>query len=75
MGRQIKITASVENCIVCLKKATSFTGHVHKEDGEAVIAGFCQLHNNKKQINGKCKGCYGYWENDMGYDKNFGQVI
>ena len=35
-------------CIVCLKGAVKYTGHVRKPDGYKVTAGFCSQHSNQK---------------------------
>ena len=51
-----------KNCIVCLKKAKSHTGHVIDKKGNAITAGWCGKHNSD---NIKCphllnrRGCYG----------------
>ena len=61
---------STANCVVCFEKATCFGGHVHKLDGDSLIAGFCKSHfHSVKQVDG-CKGCYGYWDEKMG-EKEF----
>jgi hypothetical protein len=65
---------STKNCIVCIKKATCYIGHVHKKK-EHIIAGFCKEHFKTTSIIEGCnKGCYGKYNYKMGHDKTFGQV-
>ncbi len=61
-----------KNCIVCLKKATQWSGHVIKFPKqpirEALIAGFCAEHVGvlKYHLYFNRRGCYGF------YNKNHG---
>ena len=75
----------VKNCIVCLRKATKFTGHVVKEN-DIVFAGFCDDHINtyinkwRKTENyyylGNMEGCYGGWMPEYGFiPKNYPQDL
>lgn len=71
-----KIIGDTKKCIVCLKKAIHFTGHVIK-DNDIVFAGFCDDHINtyinkwKNTENyyylGNMKGCYGGWMPEYGF--------
>ena len=51
--------AATTTCVICNKKVTCWGGHVHRGNGEKIIAGFCDEHfDDVSQIEG-CKGCYG----------------
>ena len=66
--------SAVKKCIVCGSEEISLIGgHVHKEE-EKVIAYFCNNHKDNKPLNNNCRGCYGDWKEEMGYDKSFGEV-
>lgn len=56
----------VKNCIVCLKKATIYTGHVMKEN-LVVSAGFCEKHQDAPcaSLLGE-EGCFGGWHKEYG---------
>lgn len=66
----------VENCIVCLKKATVFTGHLLLKEGCVPLniikvgAGFCKKHNKDEFILAPekfgIKGCFGEWKPKYG---------
>jgi hypothetical protein len=61
---------TTEKCIVCLKKATNFSGHVIKNDGRIIIAGWCDEHSDLHSINLLNKnGCFGGWHNEYGISK------
>jgi hypothetical protein len=57
-----------ENCIICLKPAVSFSGHVMKGD-IAITAGWCDDHRSKirevPDLMGRV-GCCGGWHSDYG---------
>lgn len=61
------------NCVVCYTPEVYYTsGHVHK-NGEKITATSCKkcYHLHKSAIT-DCKGCYGEWNEKMGYeDTNF----
>lgn len=72
---------ATKNCVVCFNPANSWGGHVHK-NGDLIIAGTCADHYVKLgskegtlSINAvkNCKGCYGDWKEEMGFDPSFGQ--
>ena len=60
-----------KNCIICFKEATSWTGHVHKKDGD-ILAGWCDTHKQKDNeysyvgIRKNCTGCFGRFTKNMG---------
>jgi hypothetical protein len=62
-----------KNCIICFKPATSWTGHVHKTDGD-ILAGWCDNHKNSSNksthhfisVKKNCIGCFGRFTKDMG---------
>ena len=63
-----RIIGDTQNCIICGKKAKTWTGHVHKKD-KRVLAGFCKEHDNRESENllqrkphPGCAGCFGEWE-------------
>ena len=61
----------VKKCIICLKPATSYSGHLVEFVGQAmnksITAGFCSKHNKIRNPNAFGKtGCFGL------YSKNFG---
>jgi hypothetical protein len=62
---------STKRCIVCLKKATIFGGHVVDATGKRIYAGWCDEHFNTPNINllGKY-GCYGGWHPKYGVKKD-----
>lgn len=63
---------ATEKCIVCLKKAKVFTGHVIDEKGKPIIAGWCSDHEGAPQINMmKRTGCYGAWHKRYGIRNDF----
>lgn len=66
--------ASTKNCIVCFEKPTYFGGHVHKNT-DKIVASFCDKHFKQSQENPDCKGCFGVWNEKMGIDHSFGQVM
>ncbi len=66
--------SSTVNCIECFKEAKNWGGHVHKEN-EMIIAGFCNDHFNNTKGYKDCKGCFGIWSSEMGYDKSFGELV
>lgn len=66
--------SSTTKCVVCLKEGKlNFGGHVHKGD-EIVIAAVCNEHL-RTTLNNGCKGCYGEWKEEMGYDESFGMLM
>jgi len=63
---------ATKKCIVCLKKATIFGGHVIDENGKCIIAGFCQEHSEVEcphLLNRE--GCYGAWHKRYGLIDEF----
>jgi len=58
-----------EKCIVCLKPAIWYRGHVVVKNGEDIIAGWCEEHHDIETpyLMNK-KGCYG------GYNKIYGKI-
>jgi len=60
-----------ENCLVCLKPATEFTGHVLKGT-KRVTAGWCKEHSRtpgwpiSMSLLGVSMGCYGGWHEKYG---------
>ncbi len=63
-----------ENCIICLKKATVFTGHVLKGTRrEKVTAGWCKDDLQKSEDMTLMKGaaCFGEWKPEYGIRENF----
>ena len=61
---------ATEKCIVCLKKATNFGGHVIDENGKTIIAGWCDKHADITSPNLlRREGCYGAWHKRYGIGK------
>lgn len=57
-----------ENCVMCLKPACYWTGHVAKGD-EKVLAGFCSEQCEKKGshiVSPTGAGCLGQWHDGLG---------
>jgi hypothetical protein len=60
-----------KNCIMCHKEATSWCGHVIKENREIILAGWCDGHeyiprkSDTGNYGGKY-GCYGGWMKEYG---------
>jgi len=73
--------ASTKNCVICFKPATSWCGHVHKDD-DMITAGACKEHSIKPGKHGKlsvhaiknCGGCFGQYKPEMETDESFGQL-
>ena len=69
--------AATLNCVVCFGPRTHVGGHVHKGE-EKVFASTCDEHwgniNPKEQEDkGECKGCFGEWSPEMGYEAGWMQ--
>lgn len=65
---------STTKCVICLSNDINIAGHVHKGN-EIVLAGLCNVHLHHVCIDNGCKGCYGEWKEDMGYDSSFGKLM
>ena len=73
-----KIIGSTTRCIVCLKKATHYTGHLVKGNGK-VLAGWCDEHRNTTLCDEQARtghmylmdrvGCFGAWHRSYGFKK------
>jgi len=56
-----------QKCLVCLKKAEYFTGHLLTETNEMIIGGFCKKHLNVININFlNRQGCLGAYHSKYG---------
>lgn len=62
---------STEFCIVCLKPAVVYSGHVLKGK-EQVLAGFCKKHECPQSSPHLLQraGCFGYWGHAYGLKKD-----
>ena len=60
--------AATENCVICFGPRECVGGHVHRGD-EIIFASTCKEHWNDT-VEG-CKGCYGEWKPEMGYEANY----
>jgi len=59
-----------EKCIICLKKAVIYGGHVVDENNKSIFAGFCLTHSDNKSPNLlRRQGCYGAWHKRYGLTK------
>lgn len=55
-------------CVICSEDAKTFGGHVHKGE-DTVIAATCREHSEIEHSGREgCKGCYGEWNENMGYN-------
>lgn len=64
-------TLYTEKCIVCLKPAITFTGHV-LNGNDTVVAGWCKKHTEvNRPADGLLNrvGCYGGWHPEYGIEK------
>jgi hypothetical protein len=64
------LNESTEKCLVCLEKATHFSGHVQLPNGDHIIAGFCDKHSDIESPDLlKSLGCHGAWDERFGRRK------
>lgn len=65
-------------CVVCGNETSKgyIGGHVHKIDefgkNENVFAATCSDKCSKSRRISECKGCYGEWKPEHGYNPSFG---
>jgi len=56
-----------KKCIVCLKKACIWGGHVVGENNKPIIVGWCKEHHTHPNVNLMNRiGCYGAWHKRYG---------
>lgn len=70
--KEPNIIGQTVNCIICFKEAEIFGGHVHDENNNCIISGFCEEHHRMTNIFERahylkgCQGCYGDFKDKMG---------
>ena len=56
------------NCVLCFAPNPSFMGgHVHKRT-KKIFATVCKDCKSQVKVVDSCKGCYGEWTDEMGYE-------
>lgn len=62
-----------KKCIICLKDANIFTGHVLTHDNEKITAGWCKNHIEESENMYLMKGsaCFGDWKQEYGIKEIF----
>lgn len=64
------MSRETKNCIVCLKPAVVYTGHLLAKHGKEITAGFCKEHEDTDCPGyfGR-QGCYGIYSKKLGKRK------